>query len=103
MNLAPGMSFPIGTVSQVILHVTAPADVLVWIKIGEFPKDLSWAFAHDICEDIQSTSVRHAENNLVDTLIAGAFNCEIQKRNQALGTFERETLCTDESFANKFF
>src|SRR2546425_3199180 len=102
VNLAAGNRLPIGAIAQVILHVTAPAHVKLGIKVGKFAKDLARTLGHDVCEDVQSAPVRHTEYDFIDPVLACPFNSEVQKRNETLCPFERETLRTDEFFANEF-
>ena len=70
MNRPAGGSRPIGAVSQVIFDVAASADIEIRIHVGKLPEDLTWAFRHDVGEDVQTATMRHAENNLVDPVLA---------------------------------
>ena len=62
--------YPIGAVSQVIFDVAASADIKTRVHIGKRPEDLTGAFRHDVGEGVQAATMRHAENNLVDPLLA---------------------------------
>src|SRR5262245_16032356 len=103
MNLATGLSRPIMGISEVIFHVSTSANVKIRIQICKFTKDLPWTLTHDVRKNVQAATMRHAKNNLVDAMRAGSFDREIQQRNQALRSFERETLCSDKFLANELF
>src|SRR5262249_36323069 len=45
----------------------------------------------------------HAEDNFIDAIHASSFDRQIEERNQTFCTFERETLCPDEFFADELF
>src|SRR5439155_25182299 len=78
MDLATVLRVPIRAISKMVFHVSAPTDITIGIEVGEFTEDLSRTLGHDICEDIQTASMRHPENNLVDAMLSRSFNCQIQ-------------------------
>src|SRR5215467_8145173 len=47
--------------------------------------------------------MRHAQNDFIDALLARPLDSKGQKRDQALRSFQRETLRTNKFLANKFF
>jgi hypothetical protein len=101
MDFSAGLRLPIGTVPQVIFHIAATTDVKIRIEVREFPENLPRAFGHDIRENVQATSVSHAQHNLIDALLPRSFNREIQLGNQTFGAFERKTLGSDKFLSNE--
>src|ERR1051326_440996 len=94
-------SRPIGAVAEVIFHI--PAALLRFpIGIGEFAENLARIFAHDIGKNIQPATMRHAEDDFFESLLTGFFDGQIEQGYQALRSFERETFCADEFFADEF-
>ena len=45
----------------------------------------------------------HAHDDFIDALLAGAFDGQVQERNQAFRAFKRETFRADKFLADEFF
>src|SRR5204863_2192130 len=84
MDLAPAGGNPIGAVAQMIFYIAAARRGLP-VGISELAENLTSAFAHNICQNIQSAAVRHAQDYFPNALLACPFNSQVQQRNQTLG------------------
>ena len=63
--------------------------ILVSFKFGE---DLGIALARKIRQDIQAPTVSHGDRHLVDSTTCRLAQDLIEKRNQGLAAFKRESL-----------
>src|SRR5688572_9480633 len=70
-------------------------------NVCKLPENRSSAFANDIGQHIESTTMAHAHDNFINVMVSRAIDSQIEKRNQALCPFERKTLGADKSLANK--
>ncbi len=71
------------------------------VDVLELAEDLLRVLAHDVGKHVQPAAVGHADHDLVDALVAGLLDRQVQQRNQALGAFEREALGADELFVDE--
>ena len=85
-----------------VLHVAA-ADVQLGVDIGEFAEDLLRALAHDVGQHVEPAAMGHGQHDLVDLLLAGLFDGQLQQRDQAFGAFERKALGALKSLLDEFF
>src|SRR5688572_12581703 len=92
----------IAAVAEVILHITLPGSA-IHARVGEFPEYAAGAFSDNVCQHIEPAAVPHSENDLVDVVVAGTVNRQIEKRNQCFRAFERKAFGADETFADEFF
>ena len=86
---------PVAAVAQVILHVAAAA-VQLRVDVLELAEDLARALAHDVGQHVEPAAMGHAQHDLVDALLAGLLDRQVQQRDQALGPFQRKALRADE-------
>src|SRR5436305_133516 len=100
MDLCASRSRPVCAMAEMIFHI-ATSGLRFPISIGEFAENLPRVFAHDIGKNVQPASMRHAENDFLESLLAGLFNGEVQQRNQTLRAFEGEAFCADEFLADE--
>src|SRR5215813_10368467 len=98
MNFAAGVSFPIGAISQVILHVAATAHVEIGIEIRKLTEDLTRALAHNVCVYVQTTAMGHAQNTLIDPMLTRPLDRKIQQRDQTFRAFKRKAFSAYELF-----
>jgi hypothetical protein len=75
MHPLPARRDVIGTVAEVVLHVTA-ADVKFGINVLELAENLARALAEDVRQDVESASVRHTQDHLVGSVECGALDGE---------------------------
>ena len=87
---------------KVILYVP-PAGMSFPVGIGEFAKNLTRAFAHDVGENIQPPAVSHAQNDFFDSFFARFLNGQVQQWNQAFRTVKRKGLSSGKFSSDKFF
>ena len=80
-------------IPHVVLHIARGLVVVIMptLKLGEQRFE---RFAHDICEHIQPTTMRHADNNLARARTPRFVNDGIEHRNERVGSFDRKTLVT---------
>ena len=95
VELMPRLGRPIAGVAEVVLHVATPA-VHLRVLVLELAEDRARVLAHDVREHVQAAPVRHAEHDLVHPLGAGLLERQVEQRDQALRTLQREALRPDE-------
>src|SRR5690349_415478 len=89
MEVAPGGCSPITTVAQMIFHV-ASALPLLRCDISKFTKNVTSTLPDDISQHIQTPTVSHAENDVVNALLTRFLDDDIEQRQQRLTAFERK-------------
>ncbi len=81
----------------VILHITGVDFVTCGFDLSlEFAKEIFRRFTEDIDQDIETSPVRHPDDNFSDPRRSRSLNQLLQGGNQGLTPFKGETLLTDE-------
>ncbi len=75
--------------------------MLLGPRIVELLEDFQRPLAEDIGQHIQPSAVSHPQHDLVDAMLAGLFDRQVQQRDQALRSFQREGLRADIFLADK--
>ena len=78
--------------SQVVLHVAAAFGGERQRDALELAEHLFVGLAEDIDEHVESSAVRHPDNDLLDTVLGGAVDELRQCRNQDVGALQGEAL-----------
>ena len=81
----------VGRETLVILDVTEPGLRPSCLRT---PSNRSRGFAEGIDQHVQTAAVGHADDDFLGTIGAGALDDLVEQRNQALATFQAETLGT---------
>ena len=68
---------PSRLVAEMVFHVP-PSFVMHVIRIGELTEDLLGVLADDIGEDVEAAAVRHAHDDIVDSLLASSFEQQVE-------------------------
>ncbi len=77
VNLFALRGVPVAAVAEVIFHVAAaPVDVV--LDILELAEDLPGALAQDVGQHVEPPAMGHAQDDLVDALLAGLFHCQVE-------------------------
>ena len=84
-----------------MIQYVAAAAVDLGIRIVEAPENVFGAFAHDVGQHIQSSTMGHSQNDFLDTVVASFLQRKIQQRDQCLGTLKRKRFCTNEFLPHK--
>ena len=87
----PIPGFQIGQISVMVFHVPGTHHTYRIIGVGEFLEYFQIRLLEDIHQHIQASAVRHAQNNIVDTIDYGSLHQRIHHRNQSLSAFQGET------------
>ena len=90
----------IRTVTEVVFDISSSSEAL-WVGVCKFMKDLRGRFPEDIHQDVETSSVRHREDNLLDALLAGTLEREVDEGDQTLAPLEGETLRAEEFIMDK--
>src|SRR6266481_6927567 len=98
MNFCAARSGPFRAVAEVVFYVASRG---LPVCVGKLAEDLAGTFSHDVCQDVEPTTMRHAQNDFANTLLTGLLKRQIQQRDQTLRAFERKTLGADEFLANE--
>ena len=93
---------PVAAVAEMILHIAAAVMALA-VRVVEFSEYLLRALAQNVDEHVQAAPVRHAEDDLIDALIAGPLDGQIEQRNEAFAAFQRKTLGADVFLLQELF
>ena len=81
----------------VILHISGVDVVTCGFDLSlEFTEEVFRRFAEDIDQDIETSPVRHPDDNFSDSRRSRDLNQLLQSRNQGLAPFQGETLLTNE-------
>ena len=78
--------------AQVILNVTRALDSARILISFELRENLGVTLSRKVCQNIQAAAVSHRNGNLVDPAVCGLIQNLVQKRDQRLPAFQRETL-----------
>ena len=89
--------------TQVILDVAGPLDSARILIAFELRENLGIALASKVCQNIQASAVSHCNGNLVDPAVCSLIQDLVQKRDQRLPAFQRETLLAQVFCLQEFF
>jgi hypothetical protein len=71
----------------VVLHV-ARAEEALGVLVVERREDLTDVLAHDVDQDVEPPAVRHSDDELLDAVLTGRLDEQVDHRNHALGALE---------------
>ncbi len=79
--------------AEVVLHVAGAFDFIGLEGTAlEFVEDRAMRLVHDVGQDVQTTAMGHAENNLLETFLAAALDDLLERRDQRFTAVEAEAL-----------
>jgi len=81
--------------TQVVLDVTG-ALVRGFGRTGEFAEDRLVGLTDDVGENVETTTVRHTNNNVLDTVVNAAVNQGLHTGNERFTSLKTETLVVGE-------
>ena len=91
--------------SQVVLNIARSCVFCGVLLVGSNTLELSHddlqRLSDHICQDIESTSVRHADNESTSTIFNCGVNGNFETRNKAFAAFKTETLHRVELYPNE--
>ena len=90
----------VGGEALVVLHVTRTLVGRAALELGE---QLRGHFAQDVHQHVQTTAVRHADNDFLGAVAPDALNHLGEHRDQALAAFEAEAFRSRELRAQRLF
>jgi len=82
----------VGGEAHVVLDISGAGQRRAGIGTLEFLEQRAGFFAQNVDEDIQASSMRHADDQLPGALFAGALDDFIQQGDQAFGALQGEAL-----------
>ena len=60
------------------------------VAVIEFAEDQARALTDDVRQHVQPTTVGHPQHNLINTMLAGPVDSQVEQRDQALSALQRE-------------
>ena len=81
--------------AHVVLDVAGTLQAREIVVPLELAEQILWRFAEDVDEHIETPTMCHADDDLVDAALTGTLNQLVEHWNQRFATLERETLLAD--------
>ncbi len=78
--------------AEVVLDVAGAAELAFLVLAVELTEDVGQRLAHDVEQDVEATTVRHADDDLVEVLACGGVDDGVHERDERLGALQREAL-----------